>query len=161
MFYYVHTMQLSCKCGASWEYKGRAEVYACCPRCKSKVKIDSEDGPLCLERWAVRVPLEITLPDDLQKAAEEFFQGRRPGPYSHIALASVIRHKFSNYDELIFQLENKSLASHSHPKEERANEVGQGRRPQGDAWREGSRRDHRGHDVAGIVNTVEEIEAKR
>ncbi len=117
MFYYVHIMQLSCKCGASWEYKGRAEVYACCPRCKSKVKIDADDGPLCLERWAVRVPLEITLPDDLQKAAEEFFQGRRPGPYSHIALASVIRHKFSNYDELIFQLENKSLACHSHPKE--------------------------------------------
>lgn len=117
MFYYVHTMQLSCKCGASWEYKGRAEVYACCPRCKSKVKIDTDDGPLCLERWAVRVPIEITLPNDLQKAAEEFFQGRRPGPYSHIALASVIRHNFSNYDELIFQLENKSLVCRSHPKE--------------------------------------------
>jgi hypothetical protein len=110
-------MQLSCKCGASWEYKGRAKVYACCPRCKSKVKIDAEDGPLCLERWAVRVPIEITLPDDLQKAAEEFFRGRRPGPYSHIALASVIRHNFSNYDELIFQLETKSLRCGSHPKE--------------------------------------------
>ena len=117
MFYYVHTMQLSCKCGASWEYKGRAEVYACCPKCKSKVKIDTDDGPLSLERWAVRVPIEILMPDDLEGAAREFFKGRRPGPYSHIALASVIRHNFSNYDELIFQLEYKSLRCNSHPKE--------------------------------------------
>jgi len=110
-------MQLQCKCGASWDYKGRAEVYACCPRCKSKVKIDTDEGPLPLERWAVRVPIEIFMPEDLESAAEEFFQGRRPGPYSHLALASVIRHNFSNYDELIFQLEAKSLLCNSHPKE--------------------------------------------
>ncbi len=110
-------MQLSCKCGALWEYKGRAEVYACCPKCKSKVKIDVDDGPLCLERWAVRVPIEISMPEDLQAAAEDFYKGRRPGPYSLIALASVIRHNYSNYDELIFQLEAKSLRCNSHPKE--------------------------------------------
>ena len=109
-------MQLQCKCGASWDYKGRAEVYACCPRCKSKVKID-DDGPLPLERWAVRVPIEIHMPPDLEQAAKDFFRGRRPGPYSHLALASVIRHNFSNYDELIFQLEAKSLRMNSHPKE--------------------------------------------
>jgi hypothetical protein len=57
------------------------------------------------------------MPEDLEAAAEEFFQGRRPGPYSHLALASVIRHNFSNYDELIFQLEAKSLRTNSHPKE--------------------------------------------
>jgi len=110
-------MQLSCKCGASWAYNGRAEVYACSPRCKSKIKIDSDEGPLCLERWAVRVPIEIYMPKNLQAASEEFFKGRRPGPYSHIALGSVIRHNFSNYDELIFQLEAKSLRCNSHPKE--------------------------------------------
>lgn len=42
---------------------------------------------------------------------------RRPGPYRHIALASVIRHNFSNYDELIFQVEAKSLQCSSHPKD--------------------------------------------
>lgn len=110
-------MRLSCKCGASWEYKGRAEVYACCPKCKSKVRIDSDDGPLSLERWAVRVPIEIDMPKDPQEAAKEFFKNRRPGPYSHIALASVIRHNYSNYDDLIFQLETKSLRCNSHPKE--------------------------------------------
>lgn len=110
-------MHLRCKCGAVWDYKGRAEVYACCPKCKSKVKIDSDDGPLILERWAVHVPIEIDLPADLQQAAEEFFKGRRPGPYSPIALASVIRHNYSNYDELIFQLENKCMQKNSHPKE--------------------------------------------
>jgi hypothetical protein len=57
------------------------------------------------------------MPEDLEGAAREFFKGRRPGPYSHIALASVIRHNFSNYDELIFQLEYKSLRCNSHPKE--------------------------------------------
>jgi hypothetical protein len=117
MFYYVHTMQISCKCGALWEYKGRALVYACCPKCRSKVKIDSDEGPLSLERWAVRVPIEISMPEDLEGAAREFFKDRRPGPYSHIALASVIMHNFSNYDELIFQLESKSLRCNSHPKE--------------------------------------------
>ena len=110
-------MQLRCKCGASWDYGGRAEVYACCPKCRSKVKIDSDEGPLCLERWAVRVLIEIRMPENLQAAAEDFYRGRRPGPYSHIALASVIRHNFSNYDELIFQLEAKSLRCNSHPKE--------------------------------------------
>jgi len=110
-------MQLRCKCGASWDYRGRAEVYACCPKCRSKVKIDSDEGPLCLERWAVRVLIEIRMPEDLQAAAEDFYRGRRPSPYSHIALASVIRHNFSNYDELIFQLETKSLRCNSHPKE--------------------------------------------
>lgn len=110
-------MQLRCKCGASWDYRGRAEVYACCPKCRSKVKIDSDEGPLCLERWAVRVLIEIRMPENLQAAAEDFYRGRRPGPYSHIALASVIRHNFSNYDELIFQLETKSLRCNSHPKE--------------------------------------------
>ena len=84
--------------------QGRAEVYACCPRCKSKAKIDSDEAPLCLERWVVEYQ-------------SRFFKGRRPGLYSHIALASVIRHNFSNYDDLIFQLEAKSLRCNSHPKE--------------------------------------------
>ncbi len=71
MFYYVHTMQLRCgRCGARWEYKGRAEVYACCPQCRSKVKIDQVGSPLGLERWAVRVPLEVRVPEDLPEAAE-------------------------------------------------------------------------------------------
>ena len=110
-------MQLLCKCGASWDYKGKAEVYACCPKCRSKVKIDTEDEPLSLERWAVRVPIEIDMPGDPQAAAKEFFKNRRPGPYSHIALASAIRHNHSNYDDLIFQLEAKSMKCCSHPKE--------------------------------------------
>ena len=112
-------MQLACKCGNSWDYKGTAEVYACCPKCKckSKVKIDSDDEPLRLERWAVRVPLEARLPDYPYQACKDFFRDRRPGPYSHIALASVIRHNYSNYDELIFQLESKSMRFNSHPKE--------------------------------------------
>lgn len=110
-------MQLACKCGNSWDYKGTAEVYACCPKCKSKVKIDSDDEPLRIERWAVRVPLEARLPDDPYQACKDFFRDRRPGPYSHIALASVIRHKYSNYDELIFQLESKSMRFNSHPVE--------------------------------------------
>ncbi len=114
---HVHTMQLQCKCGASWDYKGKAEVYACCPKCRSKVKIDSDDGPLSLGRWAVRVPIEIDMPEDPQEAAKEFFKNRRPGPYSHIALASAIRHNHSNFDELIFQLEAKSMRLGSHPKE--------------------------------------------
>lgn len=110
-------MQLSCKCGASWDCKGRAEVYASCPRYKSKVMIDSDEGPLCQERWAVRVPIGILMPKDMQSASYDFFKGQRPGPYSHIALASVIMRNFSNYDELIFQLEAKSLQCTSHPKE--------------------------------------------
>jgi hypothetical protein len=48
-------MQLACRCGNSWNYKGTAEVYACCPKFKSKVKINSDDEPLRLEIWAVRV----------------------------------------------------------------------------------------------------------
>ena len=110
-------MQIACKCGNTWDYKGTAEVYACCPKCKSKVKIDSEDEPPRLERWAVRVPLEARLPDDPSQACNDFFKGRRPGPYSHIALASVIRHSYSNYDGLIFELESRPLKFNSHPKE--------------------------------------------
>jgi hypothetical protein len=110
-------MQLCCKCENSWEYKGTAEVYACCPKCKSKVKIDSDDVPMRLERWAVKIPLELSLPEDPYQACKAFFKDKRPGPYSHIALASVVRHNYSNYDDLIFQLESKSLKYNSHPNE--------------------------------------------
>ena len=118
MFYYVHTMQLRCgRCGACWEYKRRAEVYACCPQCRSKVKIDQEGSPLGLERWAVRVPLEVRVPEDLPEAAEAFYRGRRRPPYGPIALSAAIRHDHSNYDELVSQLEKKAVLEESHPKE--------------------------------------------
>jgi len=118
MFYYVHTMQLRCgRCGARWEYMGRAEVYACCPQCRSKVKIDLEGIPLSLERWAVRVPLEVRVPDDLPGAAEAFYRGRREPPFGPIALSTAIRHDHSNYDELVSQLERKAVMEESHPKE--------------------------------------------
>ena len=111
-------MELRCgRCGARWEYRGRAEVYACCPQCRSKVKIDLEGIPLSLERWAVRVPLEVRVPDDLPGAAEAFYRGRREPPFGPIALSTAIRHDHSNYDELVSQLERKAVMEESHPKE--------------------------------------------
>ena len=112
MFYYVHTMQLRCgRCGARWEYRGRAEVYACCPQCRSKVKIDLEGIPLSLERWAVRVP------DDLPGAAEAFYRGRLEPPFGPIAISTAIRHDHSNYDELVIRLEKKAAEEGADPKE--------------------------------------------
>ena len=105
-------MQLRCgRCGARWEYRGRAEVYACCPQCRSKVKIDLEGIPLSLERWAVRVP------DDLPGAAEAFYRGRLEPPFGPIAISTAIRHDHSNYDELVIRLEKKAAAEGADPKE--------------------------------------------
>jgi hypothetical protein len=105
-------MQLRCgRCGARWEYRGRAEVYACCPQCRSKVKIDLEGIPLSLERWAVRVP------DDLPGAAEAFYRGRLEPPFGPIAISTAIRHDHSNYDELVIRLEKKAAEEGADPKE--------------------------------------------
>ncbi len=31
---------LKCKrCGYEWEYRGRSEWYACCPRCRSQIRV--------------------------------------------------------------------------------------------------------------------------
>jgi DNA-directed RNA polymerase subunit RPC12/RpoP len=113
-----NTMQLRCgRCGARWEYRGRAEVYACCPQCRSKVKIDLEGIPLRLERWAVRVPLEVRVPDDLPGAAEAFYRGRLEPPFGPIAISTAIRHDHSNYDELVIRLEKKAAEEGADPKE--------------------------------------------
>ena len=37
-------MELKCKrCKYKWNYKGKSKYYACCPNCKTSVKIQNEN----------------------------------------------------------------------------------------------------------------------
>ena len=32
------------KCGYKWPYKGKSRFYACCPMCKTSIKLEGEHG---------------------------------------------------------------------------------------------------------------------
>ena len=59
-------LELSCKCGHNWTYKGKSEHYATCPRCHNLVNVKKASGDTGLtpEENAVLDRANNELPED-------------------------------------------------------------------------------------------------
>jgi hypothetical protein len=105
-------MLLKCKCGREWDYQGRASLYALCPKCKSKVRINPDaSSNISLEKLAFTIPIEIGMPQmknqafgEAQKYAQEVF-GEPSLAYVPIFLTQVIRVHHSNCREILGEID--------------------------------------------------------
>src|SRR5574343_922334 len=50
-------MRLTCKCGKSWDYQGKAPLYATCPSCHSSVRIPGRYPTLLA--WHLKHSLQV------------------------------------------------------------------------------------------------------
>lgn len=104
-------MLLKCECGYRWDYQGKALYYALCPKCKSKIQINSyqSDNP-SLEKLAMEAPIEVSIPQtkneafvEAQKYAQEAF-GDSSLAYLSLVLIRVLRIRHSNYRKLLMEI---------------------------------------------------------
>jgi hypothetical protein len=104
-------MLLKCKCGYQWDYQGKARHHAFCPKCKSKILINSyqPDNP-SLEKLAMVVSIEVSMPKtkndaivEAQKYAQEAF-GDSSLAYLSIVLIRNLRIRHSNYRKLLMEI---------------------------------------------------------
>lgn len=109
-------MNLICKCGHQWDYQGKALFYAFCPKCKSRTRISNPDksSNLDLQKWAMAVPIEVSMPqnrdeaiEEAQKYAKEVF-GESSLVHIPFFLTHFLKVKHSNYHILLGEV--KSVA---------------------------------------------------
>ncbi|VVB63921.1 Uncharacterised protein [uncultured archaeon] len=109
-------MYLKCECGREWDYQGKASFYAFCPKCKSKIRINTnnESPRLNLKDWAFTVPIEMNMPQnrndviaEVQRYAQKVFEESTPLNCS-LVLNRVIRFQHSNYRGLLGEVDRKA-----------------------------------------------------
>ena len=109
---HIFIMHLKCNCGHQWDYKGKASFYAFCPKCKSKIQIDTNEARnLNLREWTGEIPIEVNIPEnrneviiEAQKYAQKVF-GDSSTLNWELLLNRVIRNQHSNYRDLLKKVE--------------------------------------------------------
>jgi hypothetical protein len=108
-------MYLKCNCGHEWDYKGKASFYALCPKCKSKIQIDSNGSyNLSIKEWIGAIPIEVNIPENMnevitesQEYAQKVFGEPSPQNWMFV-LNRVIRFRHSNYRDLLKKIERRA-----------------------------------------------------